>query len=126
MEPKCGTWRHNGGRLGDITEAGRLVLRGLEVILQILRLGDHFCGDHGASAPPPSYHSGSETLEVIYTTNYTMAGKTLYLYYRGSEFPTNETATVALWRGHKVYTTAEQCTLRHRIYDGGKPTLEKM
>ena len=35
-------------------EAGRPVLRGLEVILQILRLGDHFCGDHGASAPPPS------------------------------------------------------------------------
>ena len=29
-------------------------MRGLEVILQILRLGGHFCGDHGASAPPPS------------------------------------------------------------------------
>ena len=27
---------------------------GLEVILQILRLGGHFCGDHGASPPPPS------------------------------------------------------------------------
>ena len=40
-------------RLGDVTEAGRLGLRGLEVILQILRLGDHFCGDYGASAPPP-------------------------------------------------------------------------
>ena len=39
--------------LGDVTEAGRPVLRGLEVILQILRFGDHFCGDHGASAPPP-------------------------------------------------------------------------
>ena len=43
-----------GGRLGDVTEAGRPVLRGLEVILQILRFGGHFCGDHGASAPPPS------------------------------------------------------------------------
>ena len=28
---------------------------GLEVILQNLRLGGHFCGDHGASAPPPSH-----------------------------------------------------------------------
>ena len=33
-------WRE---RLGDITEAGRPVLRGLEVLLQILRLGGHFC-----------------------------------------------------------------------------------
>ena len=39
--------------LGDGTEAGRPVLQGLEVILQIRRLGGHFCGDHGASAPPP-------------------------------------------------------------------------
>ena len=54
LEPKCGAWRQNGGRLGDVTEAGRPFLRGLEVILQILRFGDHFCGDHGASAPPPS------------------------------------------------------------------------
>ena len=45
-------WRQNGGRLGDATEAGRPVLQGLEVILQILRFRDHFCGDHGASAPP--------------------------------------------------------------------------
>ena len=52
LEPKCGAWRQNGGRLGDVTEAGRPVLRGLEVILQILRLGGHFCGDHGTSAPP--------------------------------------------------------------------------
>ena len=42
----------NGGRLGDVTEAGRPVLRGLEVILEILRFGGNFCGDHGASAPP--------------------------------------------------------------------------
>ena len=48
-------------RLGDVTEAGRPVLRGLEVILQILRFGDHFCGDHGASAPPPSYNQLIET-----------------------------------------------------------------
>ena len=27
---------------------------GLEVILEIQRLGGHFCGDHGASATPPS------------------------------------------------------------------------
>ena len=42
------------GKLGDVTEAGRPVLRGLEVILQILRFGVNFCGDHGVSAPPPS------------------------------------------------------------------------
>jgi len=53
LEPKCGAWRQNGGRLGDVTEAGRPVLQGLEVILQILRLRGHFCRDHGASAPPP-------------------------------------------------------------------------
>ena len=29
-------------------------MRGVEVILQILRFGGNFCGDHGASAPPPS------------------------------------------------------------------------
>ena len=40
--------------LGDVTEAGRPVLRSLEVIRQILRLGGYFCGDHGASSPPPS------------------------------------------------------------------------
>jgi len=60
LEPKCGAWRQNGGRLGDVMEAGRPVLRGLEVILQIRRLGGHFCGDHGASAPPPS-HKGMVT-----------------------------------------------------------------
>ena len=53
LEPKCGAWRQNGGRPYDVTGAGRPVLRGLEVILQILRLGGHFCGDHGASEPPP-------------------------------------------------------------------------
>ena len=54
LKPKCGVWRQNSGRLGDVTEAGRPVLRGLEVILQILRLGGNFCGYNGASAPPPS------------------------------------------------------------------------
>ena len=44
----------NGGKLGDVMEAGRPVLLGLEVILQILRLGGHFCGDYGAFAPPRS------------------------------------------------------------------------
>ena len=53
-----GAWRQNGGRLGDVTEAGRPVLRGLEVILQILRLAVRFYGDHGASAPPPSLEWG--------------------------------------------------------------------
>ena len=34
----------------------------LEVILQILRFGGNFCGDHGASAPPPStYRLKTET-----------------------------------------------------------------
>ena len=57
-------WSQNAGRgdrmagkLGDVTEAGRPVLRGLVLILQILRFGGHFCGDHGASAPPPSVHT---------------------------------------------------------------------
>ena len=54
LEPKRGAWRQNGGRFGDVTEAERPVLRGLEVILQIRRLGGHFCGDLGASASPPS------------------------------------------------------------------------
>jgi len=55
LEPKCGAWRQNGGRLGDVKEAGKPVFHGLKVILQILRFGGHFCGDHGASAPPPSW-----------------------------------------------------------------------
>ena len=42
--------------LGDVTEAERPILQGLEVILLILKLGGHFCRDHGTSAPPPSYH----------------------------------------------------------------------
>ena len=54
MESKCGGGRQNGGRLGDVTEAGRPVFLGLQVILQILRFGGHFCRDHGSSAPPPS------------------------------------------------------------------------
>ena len=33
-------------------------MRGVEVILQILRLGGHFSGDHDASAPPPSSDRG--------------------------------------------------------------------
>ena len=52
--PKWGAWWQNGRGLGDVTEAERPILRGLEVILKILRLGGRFCGDHGASAPPPS------------------------------------------------------------------------
>ena len=40
--------------LCDVTEAGGPVLKGLEVILQIRRLGGHFCGDLGAFASPPS------------------------------------------------------------------------
>jgi len=28
LEPKCGAWRQNGGRLGDFTEAGRPVFAG--------------------------------------------------------------------------------------------------
>ena len=63
--------------------------------------------------------------EVVYTTNILWRGKFCF-YYRGSEFPAIETATIALWRGHIVYTIAVQCTPRHRIYDGGKPTLAKI
>ena len=37
---------------------------GLEVILQILRLEGHFCGDHGASAPPPSCRLKSKLKEL--------------------------------------------------------------
>ena len=63
--------------------------------------------------------------EVVYTTIILWRGKFCF-YYRGSEFPAIETATIALWRGHIVYTIAVQCTPRHRIYDGGKPTLAKI
>ena len=49
-----------------LTEAGRPVLRGLVVILQILRFGAHFCGDHGASAPPPSPGRTLERLNFLY------------------------------------------------------------
>ena len=35
---------------------------GLEVILQILRLEGHFCGDHVASTPPPSFRIKPENL----------------------------------------------------------------
>jgi len=58
------------GGLGDVTEAGRPVLRGLEVILQILRFGGIFCGDHGASAPPSLVQdhifTGRRTIAVFY------------------------------------------------------------
>ena len=40
-------WR----RLGDVATGTETNTRGLEVILQIWRLGGHFCGAHGASAP---------------------------------------------------------------------------
>ena len=40
-------WR----RLGDVATDTETNTRGLEVILQIWRLGGHFCGAHGASAP---------------------------------------------------------------------------
>ena len=78
--PKCGAWRQNGGRLGDVMEAGRPVLRGLEVILQILRLGGHFYGDHGASAPPPSYRltPRSKTYSMTFSNDEFMMYKGLY------------------------------------------------
>jgi len=41
-------------RLGDIARGSETVSMCLEVILQIWRIGGHFCGAHGASAPPPS------------------------------------------------------------------------
>ena len=43
-------WR----RLGDVAKGTETVSRGLEVILQIWRLGCHFYGAHGASIPPPT------------------------------------------------------------------------
>ena len=42
-------------RLGDIARGTEMVERGLEVISQIMRLGDHFSGAYGASALPPSH-----------------------------------------------------------------------
>ena len=63
--------------------------------------------------------------EVVYTTIILWRGKICF-YYRGSEFPAIETATIALWRGHTVYTIAVQCTPSYCIYDGGKPTLAKI
>ena len=44
-------WR----RLEDVAKGMETVLRGLEVILQIWRLGGHFCRTHDVSTPPPSY-----------------------------------------------------------------------
>jgi len=41
----------NWQRLGDVKTGTETNTRGLEVILQIWRLGGHFCGAHGASAP---------------------------------------------------------------------------
>ena len=41
-------------RLRNVARGTEMVSRGLEVILKIWRLGGHFCGAHGASAPPPS------------------------------------------------------------------------
>ena len=41
-------------RLKDVAKGTETVLQGLDVILQIWRLGAHFCGAHGASAPPPA------------------------------------------------------------------------
>ena len=67
--PKCGACRQTGARLGDVTEDGRPVLRGREVILQILRLGGHFCGDHGVSAPPPSLSRLSRNTYCTFCTS---------------------------------------------------------
>ena len=44
-------WR----RLGDVVRGTETVFLGLEFILQIWRLGGHFCRAHGASAHPPSF-----------------------------------------------------------------------
>ena len=43
-------------RLGNVARGMETFFRGLEVILQIWRLGGHFCRVHGASAPPPSFN----------------------------------------------------------------------
>jgi len=55
------------GRLGDVTEAGRPVLRGLEVILQILRLGGHFCGDIMAPLHPLPHRGCTAEIYGVYT-----------------------------------------------------------
>ena len=44
-------WR----RLGDIARGTETVSWGLEVLLEIWRLGGHFSGEHGASAPLHGY-----------------------------------------------------------------------
>ena len=44
-------WR----RLGDEVRGTETVFLGLEFILQIWRLGGHFCRAHGSSAHPPSF-----------------------------------------------------------------------
>ena len=43
-----------GDKMAEAQKRSEMVSRGLEVILKIWRLGGHFCGAHGASAPPPS------------------------------------------------------------------------
>ena len=44
-------WR----RLEDVGRSTEMISRGLEVILQIWRLGCHFCGAHVVSAPPSPF-----------------------------------------------------------------------
>ena len=71
---KCRAWRQNGGRLGDVTETGRPVLGGLEIILQILRLGGHFCGDHDQNHTAVLQLSYREIFILLHITAKDFAG----------------------------------------------------
>ena len=57
-------------RLGDLARGTETVSRDLEVILKVWRLGGHFCGAYGASAPFPSLYAPLTLLFlVIINTN---------------------------------------------------------
>ena len=58
-------------RLVELARDMETVSQGLEIILQIWRLGGHFCGGHGASAPPPSLrlNKGLEILTEVFRLN---------------------------------------------------------
>ena len=50
-------------KFGNIARGTEAVLWGLKIILQIGRLGGHFCRAHGASAPLPSHNSQTKMPE---------------------------------------------------------------
>jgi len=57
LETKMQGMKTEGGSFRNIARGTETVLWGLKIILQIWRLGGHFCRAHGASTPPPSNYA---------------------------------------------------------------------